>query len=136
MPVRILVVALVSLLCCSVAWKQLPKGPFYRCSDGKVRFISDAPLEKIEASSERLRGAVDAGANTFAWTVAIRSFKGFNSDLQLEHFNENYMESAKYTDAKFEGKIIEDVDCSKDGVYPVRAKGRLRACLKLYSLLI
>ncbi len=53
----------------------------------------------------------------------MESFAGFNSALQRIHFNENYVESDKYPDATFQGKIIEDFDLTKDGTYSVRAKG-------------
>jgi len=61
----------------------------------------------------------------FAFVVTIQSFQGFNSNLQREHFNEKYMETDKFYDATFSGKIIEAVDFKKDGVYDVRAKGNL-----------
>ena len=35
------------------------------------------------------------------------------------------MESSRYPNATFTGKIIENVDFSKEGVYTVRAKGKL-----------
>jgi len=35
----------------------------------------------------------------------------------------NYLESTKFPEASFKGKIIEEVDLSKDGKYQVRAKG-------------
>ena len=41
---------------------------------GKAHFVSDAPLELIEARSEELKGALDVSQNTFAFTIAIRSF--------------------------------------------------------------
>lgn len=53
----------------------------------------------------------------------MESFEGFNSGLQKEHFNENYIESNKFPEATFNGKIIEDVDLANDGNYTVRAKG-------------
>ena len=37
--------------------------------------------------------------------------------------DENYMESDKYPEASFKGKIIEEEDLAKDGEYEVRAKG-------------
>lgn len=92
---------------------------------GKAHFVSNAPLELIEASAEDLKGAVDISANTFAFTLDIRSFNGFNSALQKEHFNENYMESNRFPKAIFKGKIIDDVDLSRPGSYQVRAKGSL-----------
>lgn len=97
----------------------------FRCDNGKVDFTSDAPLEVIKASSAKLRGAIDTARHSFAWSVDIKTFEGFNSPLQREHFNENYMESKKYPKASFTGKIIEKIDFQKDGTYSVRAKGIL-----------
>lgn len=97
----------------------------FRCENGKVSFKSDAPLEVITAKSNKLRGVIDTAKQTFAWSVEIKTFEGFNSPLQREHFNENYMETKKYPKASFSGKIIEDVDFQKNGTYSVRAKGKL-----------
>ena len=55
----------------------------------------------------------------------MRSFQGFNSALQQEHYNENYLETREYPHASFSGKIIEKVDYEKDGNYQIRAKGKL-----------
>jgi len=92
---------------------------------GVVNFRSDAPLELIKASSKELKGKLDASKKTFAFMVKMRSFEGFNSPLQKEHFNENYLESSQYPDAYFSGKIIEDIDFTQNGTYTVRAKGNL-----------
>lgn len=103
-------------------------GPFaqlYRISEGSIHFKSDAPLELIEAHSTKLKGLIRTDDQTFAFSVANESFEGFNSALQREHFNENYMESARYPNCTFTGKIIEPVDFTKDGSYSVRAKGKL-----------
>ncbi|MDN4166522.1 YceI family protein [Cytophagales bacterium LB-30] len=102
------------------------KAQTYLTAAGSINFTSDAPLEVIEAESKKMKGAVDASKNTFAFAVPIISFQGFNSALQREHFNENYMESAKFPDATFTGKIIEQVDFTKPGTYSVRAKGTLK----------
>jgi len=97
----------------------------YRCDNGKVTFKSEATLETIQARSNKLRGAVDPTNNTFAWSVDAISFDGFNSALQREHFNENYIESSKFPKLTFTGKIIEKIDFQKDGRYTARAKGKL-----------
>ncbi len=97
----------------------------YQCSNGVVTLKSVATLELIQAKSNKLRGVIDTDKNTFAWTVDIRSFEGFNSPLQREHFNENYMESDRFPKASFTGKIIEDIDFAAPGVQSVRAKGKL-----------
>jgi len=95
----------------------------FQTSNGKVSFRSDAPLELIRASSSDLVGIIDNEKRTFGFVINIRSFEGFNTALQKQHFHENYMESDKYPTARFNGKIIEDRDLTVDGVYEVRAKG-------------
>lgn len=92
-------------------------------SKGTIEFTSDAPLELIEASSESLAGIINLDDRSFLFNIPMNSFEGFNSKLQQTHFNENYIESHKFPKATFEGKIIEEIDFSKPGVYDVRGKG-------------
>ena len=93
--------------------------------NGNMHFKSDAPLELIEASSTALKGVFNPENGGFAFSVEIRSFQGFNSPLQREHFNENYLESKRFPKATFSGKIIEEVDFYSKGIHEVRAKGIL-----------
>ena len=65
-----------------------------------VIFESNAALEKIKAKSNHLRGVVNTNNNTFSFAIQLNSFQGFNSELQLEHYNENYVESNLYKEAK------------------------------------
>jgi len=109
------------LFTCSNAAAQ----KIYNTNNGAVIFRSDAPLELISAHSSELRGKLDADKKVFAFSVRINTFSGFNSLLQREHFNDNYLESDQYPTASFSGKIIEDIDFSADGIYTVRAKGNL-----------
>lgn len=97
----------------------------FTSGNGTVEFRSEAPLELIEAESKELKGVLDVTKRNFSFAVANRSFKGFNSPLQQEHFYENYIEAGKYPVSTFKGKIIEQVDLSADGTYLVRAKGML-----------
>ncbi|MBS1741949.1 MAG: YceI family protein [Bacteroidetes bacterium] len=118
--------SIVAITCFLVLGMQEGKSqPVYNISNGTIHFRSDAPLELITAASRELKGKVDISKKTFAFMVKILSFNGFNSPLQKEHFNENYMESGQYPTASFSGKIIEDIDLTHDGVYTVRAKGNL-----------
>ncbi len=93
--------------------------------NGSVNFRSDAPQELIKAESNELKGAIETAGKTFSFKIRISSFEGFNSGLQRIHFNENYLESAVYPEATFKGKIIEDIDFTKDGRHEVRTKGIL-----------
>jgi polyisoprenoid-binding protein YceI len=95
----------------------------YLTQSGEVSFISEAPLELIRARSQELRGAIDTDKHTFAFNLRVISFEGFNSALQREHFNEKFLETNSFPKATFQGKLIEKIDFSAPGIYPVRAKG-------------
>lgn len=116
------VVVLVVVVCSG--YPTIGQGK-YSVEKGVIDFTSDAQLELIQASSDKVQGLIDPTTNQFAFTVEVRSFRGFNSELQREHFNEKYMESEVYPKAKFSGKIIEQVDYDADHEYEVRAKGDL-----------
>jgi hypothetical protein len=91
----------------------------------EIKFTSNAELELINAATDKVQGLVDPQTNQFAFSVDIKTFQGFNSELQREHFNEKYMESERFPKGKFSGKIIEEIDFTQNGNYDVRAKGDL-----------
>ena len=97
----------------------------YEVVSGTVHFSSNAPQELIKASSSDLTGVLDIDKRIFVFRMGNSSFKGFNSPLQREHFNEHYMESHLFAESTFSGKIIEAVNLREDGSYAVRAKGKL-----------
>jgi hypothetical protein len=97
----------------------------YNTRNGSVYFLSDAPLEMISASSEKLTGVLNIQDRRFSFSLPVNTFEGFNSSLQKTHFNENYLETDLYPQATFKGKIIEEVDLGMSGQYQIRAKGKL-----------
>lgn len=109
----------------SITFSQTNQNKLYKDNNGTVSITSDAPLELINAKSNELRGIIDPVKYTFAFQVDIQTLKGFNSALQQEHFYENYMESDKYSNASFSGKIIEKIDFESNGNFQIRAKGIL-----------
>lgn len=121
---KVRIISLLLLLAVFVAAFK-PVSGIYTTKSGKISFRSDAPLELIRVSSDRMYGKFNPQTKDFAFNVRIRTFKGFNSAMQEEHFNENYLESDKYPYAGFSGKIIEDVDYMHYGSVTVRAKGNL-----------
>ena len=92
---------------------------------GIASFTSNAPLEVIKASSDIVQGAINLEEKTIVFTVDNKSFKGFNSPLQQEHFYENYMEIQTHPTSVFQGKIIEDIDRNSGLEQVVRVKGTL-----------
>lgn len=97
----------------------------YMTRKGFVGFTSNAPLEVIKAESDEVSGAINLADRSFAFTIDNKSFKGFNSALQQEHFYENYMEIHKFPSSSFKGKIIEEIDLNSPREQVVRAKGML-----------
>jgi hypothetical protein len=102
-----------------------PAQGLLRLTSSLIGFVSDAPMERIEAASASATGLLKIQERSFAVQLPIASLDGFNSPLQREHFNENYLESTVHQYATFSGKIIEAVDLSAPGTYRVRAKGEL-----------
>ncbi len=96
----------------------------YVCKNANISLYSKAPIEDIEAKSSTGTSVFNAATGDLAFSVQIRSFV-FPKSLMQEHFNENYMESDKYPQATFKGKITEHPDLTKDGTYPVTATGDL-----------
>ena len=99
--------------------------PIKRTENVHITFTSEAPLELITASSESCVGILDIENSEFAFRVRLRSFEGFNSPLQQEHFNENYMESDLYPNASFEGRFVEVIDFTVPDSHSVKVKGSL-----------
>jgi polyisoprenoid-binding protein YceI len=97
----------------------------FSTQNGTIKFVSKAELELIQASSNSLHGIIDPSTNQFAFLIDVKSFQGFNSALQQQHFNSNYMETDKFPKARFSGKIIEQVDFTQPNTMQVRAKGEL-----------
>ncbi len=98
----------------------------YQTKEGYVKFFSKALVEDITAENHKVNSVLKADTGEMAFKVKINKFE-FAKDLMKEHFNENYMETEKYPDAKFSGKIlnIKDIDLSKDGKYEVEVEGEL-----------
>lgn len=91
---------------------------------GKAEFKSEAKLEKIEASSNQVTVLLNTETNAVAVKIAVRTFH-FDKALMQEHFNENYLESDKFPEATFSGKITDSVDWKKDGTYSLQVEGDL-----------
>lgn len=96
-----------------------------RITKGRVDFHSNAELEVIRAHSQNIAGILDREKNEFAISIPMTSFLGFNSPLQQEHFNENYMESHDFPNATYVGRIVDDYDLMKEGKSELMTKGKL-----------
>jgi hypothetical protein len=98
----------------------------YITKNGKIHFYSDAPAEKIEAFNHQVNSALDISTGDFIFRVLMKSFQ-FEKALMQEHFNENYVESHKYPNATFTGKVtnFNEIDFKKAGTYQAKIEGDL-----------
>ncbi len=98
----------------------------YITKKATIDFFSSTLVEDIKAINNQVVSFVKTETGEINFGVSIKSFV-FENSLMQEHFNENYMESDKFPNAKFKGKItdLENIDFKKDGVYPVNISGEI-----------
>ncbi len=100
----------------------------YYSKDAAVSFNATSPgsPEAIEAKTAKGTLVLDAATGAVEMSVLIKGFH-FERALMEEHFNENYLESDKFKDAKFKGTITNftSLSLSKDGTYDGEVAGVL-----------
>lgn len=118
---KLYLILLSIILSCTYSYGQK-----YYSKTGSVHFLSEAPLEKIEASNNNAYVVFDASTGQMEWSVLIKGFK-FEKALMQQHFNENYMDSDKYPKAHFKGTIVDKagINFEKDGSYNVEVSGNI-----------
>lgn len=89
-----------------------------------ITFFSSSPLEDITATNKGGVIVFKSTSNEIQIKVAIMNFK-FKNALMEEHFNENYMETEKFPNATFKGKINEAIDLTKEGEQKVTVTGKM-----------
>lgn len=98
----------------------------YMTKTGSITFFSHTAIEDIMALNNQVASVLDISTGELVFQVSIKSFK-FPKALMEEHFNENYMESDKYPNSTFKGKIMNSssIDFTKPGKYDVTVEGEL-----------
>ncbi|MFZ1705775.1 MAG: YceI family protein [Saprospiraceae bacterium] len=91
-----------------------------------VSFESSTPLENIVGINKSGTCVVDFVTGNIEFAVLIKGFQ-FEKALMQEHFNENYMESSKFSKANFKGKLIgfDKIVLTKNGKHKVKVDGKL-----------
>lgn len=95
---------------------------------GKINFDATVPKspENIDGINKTVVCVLDTKSGAMQFVVMMKAFE-FDRALMQEHFNENYAESDKFPKAEFKGNISNNaaVNYTKDGIYPVKVKGKL-----------
>lgn len=95
---KIILVALLLLVNITFGQRLLTRS-------GEIKFDASMPnLVEIAGKSNTVSAILDQATGQFATSVIIKSIR-FKVPLMEEHFNENYMESSKYPNSTFKGKI-------------------------------
>lgn len=94
----------------------------YATSGGQTSFHSSTPAEDIDAVNKKTQAILNTTTGEIAVLMTMRDFD-FPNELMEEHFNENYLESAKYPKATFKGKLDQAVDVTKNGTHELAAAG-------------
>lgn len=104
----------------------LSYGQNFTTRSGQVKFKSSTSEEMIEATNNDVAARLITADGKGQFIIPIKSFK-FKKALMQEHFNENYMESDKYTKATYNFKVNNwnAVNLSKSGTYNVQTSGDL-----------
>ena len=117
---RLIFILLIALLSIQVQAQR------FITKNGSISLYSKTPFETIEAQNDQVNCALDTKTSDLVFKVLMKSFE-FKRTLMQEHFNENYVESDKYPDAMFKGKVtnLKNINFTKDGVYPATVEGDL-----------
>jgi polyisoprenoid-binding protein YceI len=99
-------------------------GQIYMADTARISFFSKTKAEDIDASNTISKPIMSIATGEFDVEVSNAFFE-FKKELMKEHFNEDYMESAKYPKTIFTGKIKGTVDYLEDGTYNVTVAGTM-----------
>lgn len=98
----------------------------YFTKNGSVSFFSSTPMEDIKAGNNQVISIINTSTGEIQFSLLNNAFH-FKKALMEEHFNEDYIESAKYPKSAFKGTIsnLKDINLGKDGVYNISVSGNL-----------
>jgi polyisoprenoid-binding protein YceI len=97
----------------------------YQTNHAHISFFSEAPVADVDATNEKVKVELNTSTNevTFAMSMADFQFKNHKMGRDAE---KKHLETEKFRDAGFTGKIVGKINYHKPGSYPVRAVGKLK----------
>jgi hypothetical protein len=104
----------------------------YLSRTAELKFDASVPnMVEIAAKNKNVSAILDASTGKFAVNALINQFS-FKVPLMEEHFNENYMETSKFPNAKFSGQIanFDPAKLTSKGTYEVEGDLTLHGVTK------
>ncbi|MBO9703798.1 MAG: YceI family protein [Sporocytophaga sp.] len=96
----------------------------YTTEKGHAEFKAKASLNSYTGTSNQLRGSINLNEKTVYFSIPFESI-----DTGIEKRNKHMkelIETDKYPNAEFEGKIISNFDTEKEGSQKVTVKGHFK----------
>jgi YceI-like domain len=111
----------VFLLSATCLWAQ-----DYATHDGFVSFFGEKPFENIRADNHEVQSIIHTKTGNIEFHALIKSFH-FKKEGMEKAFNEKYMESDKYPETDFTGKILNlaNINFNTPGTYRIMVGGNL-----------
>jgi polyisoprenoid-binding protein YceI len=117
---KIISVAMISIL---IAVKILAQGNFSTLN-GRVSFFASAPVADVDAVNEKTKVELNTSTHEISVSIAMADFQ-FKSNKMGRDAEKKYLETKKYPNASFQGKLNGNINYQKPGTYPVTASGKL-----------
>ncbi len=98
----------------------------YFTKNGRASFFSTTLMEDINADNNQVISIINTSTGDIQFSLLNNAFH-FKKALMEEHFNADYIESAKYPKSAFKGTIanISSINFITDGIYKVTVSGSL-----------
>lgn len=121
-PLRSKLNVLLTGVCLLLLTESRAQGTLYATTSGQTSFHSSAPVEDINAINPKTQVTLNTSTGEITVLMNMRDFD-FPNKLMEKHFNEDYLESARYPKATFKGKLDRPVDLTKKGRSELSATG-------------
>ncbi len=86
----------------------------YMAKSCEINFFSKTSMKDIDATNKAAKPLLNTATGDLQMKIVMTAFV-FPDAFMQEHFNENYVESEKFPNCIFKGKVNEKIDYTKDG---------------------
>ena len=96
----------------------------YMAKSCEISFFSKTSMKDIDATNKAAKPLLNTATGDVQIKIVMTAFV-FPDAFMQEHFNENYVESEKFPNCIFKGKVNEKIDYTKDGEYKATVTGTI-----------
>lgn len=97
----------------------------YKSNTGHASFFSEGTVKDIDAHNEKVKAELNTSTGEIVFIMNMHDFQFKNRKMEKDA-RRKHLETDKYQEATFRGKINNQIDYAKIGVYPATASGKLK----------